>query len=60
MVNYGGEMRFIAQTDPAWEYWDTSTYLGVAIAFAVIATVAASIALSYWRKVEKRDKRGTS
>jgi len=33
VVNYGGYMILLAQTDPAWEYWDTSTYLAIAMAF---------------------------
>ena len=33
-------MIFIAQTDPAWEYWDTNTYLAIALALIVVVTTA--------------------
>ncbi len=53
-------MFFVAQTDPAWEYWDTSTYLAVAIAVTAIATVAAWLVLRYRRKVKAQDYRHTN
>ena len=48
-------MLLFAQTDPAWEYWDTSTYLAIAIAVTLIATLAAWLVLRYWRKDRARD-----
>jgi H+/Cl- antiporter ClcA len=52
VVNYGNHMLLFAQTDPAWEYWDTSTYLAIAIAVTVIATIVAWLVLRYWRKAK--------
>jgi H+/Cl- antiporter ClcA len=43
-------MLLFAQTDPAWEYWDTGTYLAIAIAVTVIAALAVWLVLRYWRK----------
>jgi hypothetical protein len=43
-------MLFLAQTDPACEYWDTSIYLAIAVAVTLIATLAAWLVLRYWRK----------
>jgi hypothetical protein len=60
VVNYGGWMILLAQTDPAWEYWDTSTYLAIAIAFTVIATLTASLVHRYWRKAKVQDYRHTN
>jgi membrane protein DedA with SNARE-associated domain len=48
-------MLLFAQTDPAWEYWDTSTYLAIAIAVTLIATLAAWLVLRYWRKAKAQD-----
>jgi hypothetical protein len=53
-------MILLAQTDPAWEYWDTSTYLTIAIAFTVIATLTAWLVYRYWRKAKAPDYRHTS
>lgn len=55
VVNYGDQMLVFAQTDPAWEYWDTSTYLAIAIAVAIVVTLAAWLVLRYWRKDRARD-----
>jgi hypothetical protein len=52
-------MLFLAQTDPAWEYWDTSTYSAVAIAITAVATVAAWLVLRYWRRAKAQDYRRT-
>jgi membrane protein DedA with SNARE-associated domain len=48
-------MLLFAQTDPAWEYWDTSTYLATAIAVILIATLAAWLFLRYWRRAKAQD-----
>jgi len=48
-------MIFFAQTDPAWEYWDTNTYLAIALALTVVVTVAAWLVYRYWRKARARD-----
>jgi membrane protein DedA with SNARE-associated domain len=53
-------MLFFAQTDPAWEYWDTSTYLAIAIAVALIATVAAWLVLRYWRRTKAHGNQRTN
>jgi hypothetical protein len=53
-------MVLMAQTDPAWEYWDTSTYLAFAIAVTVIATLTAWLVYRYWRKVKAQDYRHTN
>ena len=43
-------MLVFAQTDPAWEYWDTGTYLAIAIGATLIAMVATCLIYRYWRK----------
>ena len=48
-------MIFLAQTNPEWEYWGTSTYLAIAIAFIVIATLTALLVHRYWRKAKAQD-----
>jgi heme/copper-type cytochrome/quinol oxidase subunit 2 len=48
-----------AQTDPAWEYWDTNTYLAIAFAVTLIATLAAWLVVRYWRKANAQDYRRT-
>jgi H+/Cl- antiporter ClcA len=53
-------MVLLAQTDPAWEYWDTGTYLAFALAFTVIAMLTAWLVYRYWRKARARDHRHTS
>jgi H+/Cl- antiporter ClcA len=53
-------MLLFAQTDPAWEYWDTSTYVAIAITFTLIATLAAWLVLRYWRKVNGPERRRTN
>jgi H+/Cl- antiporter ClcA len=52
-------MLVFAQTDPAWEYWDTGTYLAIAIGAAVIAVVATWSIYRYWRKTEAGYDRGS-
>ncbi len=52
-------MFLFAQTDPAWEYWDTSTYLAIAIAVTLIAMLAAWLVLRYWRKAKAGNDRLT-
>jgi hypothetical protein len=53
-------MILLAQTDPAWEYWDTSTYLAIAIAFAVVATLTAWLVYRYWRNAKAQGYRHTN
>jgi hypothetical protein len=53
-------MVFLAQTDPAWEYWGTSTYLAIVIAFTVIGTLTAWLVHRYWRKAKAQDYRHTT
>jgi hypothetical protein len=48
-------MLLFAQTDPAWEYWDTSTYLAIAVAVTLIATLAGWLVFRYWRKAKAQD-----
>lgn len=55
MVNYGGQMIFVAQTDPAWEYWGTSTYLAIAGALAAVVTLMAWLVYRHWRNVRAQE-----
>ena len=57
MVNYGVQMIPLAQTDPAWEYWDTSTYAVIGVALTVILTVAAWLVYRYWWQARAQDHR---
>jgi FlaG/FlaF family flagellin (archaellin) len=50
----------MAQTDPAWEYWDTNTYVAIAIAVTLTATVAAWLVLRYWQNAKAHDQRRTN
>jgi H+/Cl- antiporter ClcA len=50
-------MNLLAQTDPAWEYWATTTYLAIAIAFTVIAILTAWLVHRYWRSAKAQDRR---
>ena len=51
-------MLLFEQTDPAWEYWDDSTYFATAI--TVVATLAAGLVLRYRRKAKAQDDRRTN
>ena len=53
-------MLLFAQTDPAWEYWDTSTYVAIAVAFTLIATFAVWQVLRYRKNVKGHGDQGTS
>ena len=50
-------MTVFAQTDPAWEYWDTDTYLAIAIGATLIAMVVTWLIYRYWRKPEAGNDR---
>lgn len=50
-------MLLLAQTDPAWEYWDTSTYVAIAIAVTLITAVTAWLVLRRWRITRAQDQR---
>jgi H+/Cl- antiporter ClcA len=52
-------MLVFAQTDPAWEYWDTGAYLAIAIGATLVAIVATWLIYRYWRKPEARSDRLT-
>jgi H+/Cl- antiporter ClcA len=55
VVDYGDWTLLFAQTDPAWEYWDTSTYLAIAVTATLISTLAAWLVFRYWRKAKAQD-----
>ena len=57
--SYGDEMLVFAQTDPAWEYWSTGTYLAIAIGATLIATVATWLIYRYWQKTKGGNDRLT-
>jgi len=52
-------MLVIAQSDPAWEYWDTSTYFAIALVIA-IATVSAWLVFRRWKNSKSQNQRRAS
>jgi len=53
-------MIFLAQTDPAWEYWDASIYLAIAVALTVIVTLIAWLVYRHRRKARAQDYERTT
>ena len=49
----------LAQTDPAWEYWDTNAYLATVIAIIFITTVTAWLVVRTRRNAKTEDQRKT-
>jgi hypothetical protein len=58
-MNYVDEVLLFAQTDPAWECWDTSTYLTMATAASLIAIVGGWLVVRSWRNGKAQDHRRT-
>jgi len=60
VVSYVALMILLAQTDPAWEYWDTSTYVAIAVAVTVIVTLTSWLVYRYLRKAQAQDYQHTN